>query len=648
MSDIFESNCACIAKHNNPLSDKLKSLGAIDKNINIDTNLADEYNLVIDGLPVHSLTGAVNEAKEIVRSIAHNDYGTLHVIYGIGLGYLADEFVQSLKGKVIVYEPDLQVLAFVLSAVDFSENFKTDRLFFVTNISELKKVLYELYRYKANATFSYLDYYKTHGQDFNEIAEFLKREIILIDHNYNFQVNNTRSFFFSTLKRLAEKYKLKRLSDYKDTLKDVPAIIVSAGPSLSKNIDVLKQYTNKAVVFSVGTALPTLYNNGITPDFANVIERINTSHHYRLPFSKDISFVCEQFSEPSYLDIEFKERFLTNSLENDDARWFLEKAEAPFVDFETKGTVAYHALYCAYYLGCNPIILLGQDLAYSDGSCYSKGSKFEDLACVFDSESQKYRIEAKDFEKFKNAYCASVDWSEDKKNKIVKSHLKHLNANLVTVKGQNNNLLATDSVYSLFIDYLQGFASKHKEDITLVNASIGGALIKGFETMPLDETMKKYVSQNFDKTSALEKFYCIKNSACFDIGKVKRNIAKDIDVIKKALKIAQPAAETANRLLTVYQTEEKHTIKSQKLLDELTEAYVKIVNEYMLKHRIIKMLTVKEYSDIAYLKREKSQSQDYSSLNELAHAYYSYFNSCVLNLNNTITILEQVIKELEN
>ena len=164
MSDIFESNCACIAKHNNTLSDKLKSLGAIDKNINIDTNLADEYNLVIDGLPVHSLTGAVNEAKEIVRSIAHNDYGTLHVIYGIGLGYLADEFVQSLKGKVIVYEPDLQTLAFVLSAVDFSENFKTDRLFFVSDISELRKILYELYRYKANATFSYLDYYKTHGK----------------------------------------------------------------------------------------------------------------------------------------------------------------------------------------------------------------------------------------------------------------------------------------------------------------------------------------------------------------------------------------------------------------------------------------------------------------------------------------------------
>ena len=143
----------------------------------------------------------------------------------------------AVAGMLIAYHgagaaflPDVPKYA-TQNAVDFSENFKTDRLFFVTNISELKKVLYELYRYKANATFSYLDYYKTHGRDFNEIAEFLKREIILIDHNYNFQVNNTRSFFFSTLKRLAEKYKLKRLSDYKDTfllerlIKNIPIVV---------------------------------------------------------------------------------------------------------------------------------------------------------------------------------------------------------------------------------------------------------------------------------------------------------------------------------------------------------------------------------------------------------------------------------------
>ena len=647
MSDILHINCSYIAKKNKTLADKLLSIKEIDKNIAIDTNLAGEYNLVIDGIPLHSITGAIEEAKNIASSVSHNDYGTLHIIYGLGLGYLADEFVQSLKGRIIVYEPDLQTLAFVLSAVDFSENFKTGRLFFATDALELKNLLYELFRFKSNATFSYLDYHKNHGHDFYEISELLKRELVLVEHNYTFQVNNTRDFFFSTLKRLGEKYRLKRLSDYKDALKDVPAVITSAGPSLSKNISILKEYQDKAAIFCVGTALSTLYKNGITPDFVNAIERINTSHHYNLPFARDISFICEQFSEPSYLDVDFKEKFITSSLENDDARWFLEKAEAPFIDFETKGTVAYHALYCAYYLGCNPIILLGQDLAYSDGACYSKGSKFEDLECVFDETEQKFKIVVKDFDKFKNAYCASVDWDDEKKNKAVKFRLKYLNDKLVTVKGQTGNLLPTDSVYSLFIDYLQGFSARYNDVRNLINSSIGGALIQGFDTMPLDEAINKYVSVDFNKSAAMDNFYNIKNLGHYDLNKVRKNIIKDIEVINTVLKIAEPACVSAEKLLSVYEKECPDISVAQKMLDKLAAVYAHIINDYLLKYRIIKMLTVKEYNEVAYLTREHPVFDDLAVIKELAQAYYGYFRSCVLNLRTALKELENVLKELE-
>lgn len=649
MTDTLQNNCKYISKKNKTLAEKLQSVQNFDKNLSIELNFAGEYNLTIDGIPVHSLTGAVEEAKDIALSTAHNDYGTLHVIYGIGLGYLADEFIQSLKGKVIVYEPDIQTLAFVLSAVDLSQSFDSERLFFASNFEELKQLLYKLYRFKSNVTFSYLDYYKGHGNDFDEFNRLLRQEIILIEHNYTFQVNNTRDFFYSTLKRLAQKYKLKQLTGYKNALKNVPAIIASAGPSLSKNIDFLKKYQNKAVIFSVGTALSTLYNNGITPDFLNVIEKINTSHHYNLPFSKDIAIICEQFSEPAYLDIPFKEKFITSSLENDDARWFLEKAELPFIDFETKGTVAYHALYCAYYLGCSPIILLGQDLAYSDGECYSKGSKFEDLSCIFDTETQSYKIIAKDFDKFKDAYCASVDWAEEKKVRSANARLRNLNQNLVTVKGQNNNLLPTDSVYSLFINYLQDFAQryKEKESLLLVNASTGGALIQGFDIMPFEDAIKQYVPENYNKTESMKNFYNIKKFSGFDTQKVKKNLLKDIDVMNTILKIATPAAKQAEKLVLICQNQE-NTSEAQNLLNKIVSVYVRIVNDYMLKYRIIKILTAKEYSDVAYLTRENPAADSAEVIKNLAAAYNAYFQSCIANLDKTIKILNDVIKELEN
>ena len=60
------------------------------------------------------------------------------------------------------------------------------------------------------------------------------------------------------------------------------------------------------MIFCVGTALRTLYNNNITPDFLNVIETENTSLHYDLPCSKDIAFIAEPFTQSAYLDIPFK------------------------------------------------------------------------------------------------------------------------------------------------------------------------------------------------------------------------------------------------------------------------------------------------------------------------------------------------------
>ncbi len=646
MTDILQKNCSFIAKNNDSLTKKLNNVVSVNKNITLDTNLVGEYNLFVDGIPLHSITGAQEEAKNIAASITHNDYGTIHIIYGLGLGYLADEFIHALKGKVVVYEPDLELLAFVLSAVDFSENLKTERLYIASDLNELQGILYKIYRYKANATFSYLDYYKTHSTGFDTFVEWLKNELVLISHNFNFQVKNMYSFFNSTLKRLDKKFQLKKLTDYKDSFKDFPAIIVSAGPSLNKNIEALKNVKDKAVIFCVGTALGTLYKNGITPDFLNVIERVNTSHHYNLPFAKDISFISEQFSEPSYLDIPFKDYFLTNSLENDDSKWFLEKAEQDFVPFETKGTVSYHALYSAYYLGCNPIILIGQDLAYSNGSCYSKGSKFEDLLCIFDPEENKYKIVAKDFDKFKDAYCASVNWDEDKKLEKIKLRLEKYNQNLVTVQGQNNNLLPTDSVYSLFINYMQDFAARHKDERKLFNASLGGALIKGFEILPLNEIFQT-IDVNVDKSALMSDFYAKKTDAGYDLLKVRKNLKKDFEVLKKVLVIAEPALEKVKKFKKTLETNPGFDSDKSKMLDSLSSIFSKIVNDYMLKNRIIKMLTAEEYSEIIYLKREYPKILDREVLNLFVEAYFKYFYDCTVKINRTLDSLSNTLEELE-
>lgn len=645
MTDILQKNLASIAEYNNELCLKISKFEGFTKAFDINTNLQGEYNLLIEGIPVHSLTGAQQEANDIVTNAKYNDFGTIHVVYGIGLGYLVDESVNNLKGKIIVYEPDIEALYFVLSAVDFSQNIKTKRLFFASNIDEFSNIYRKTFRYKTQTTVSCLDYYRTHSTGFPSFVRWLKREAQLVEHNYSFQVNNSFKFFNSTLQNLAAKYKLKSLADYKDMFKNKPAIIVSAGPSLNKNVQTIKKYKDNAFIFCVGTALRTLYNAGITPDFLNVIEKVNTSQHYNLPFTKDICFIGEQFTQTSYLDIPFKERFLTNSLENDDSRWFLEKAGKEFVNFETKGTVAYHAVYSAYYLGCNPIILVGQDLAYTDGQCYSSGSKFDGLKCVFNKELNKYQIEVDNYEEYRHSYCESENHSLDLQDLIVKKKLEDLNQNLVTVKGQNGDFLPTDAVYSLFIDYLQDFSKRYGSQRKLINASLGGADINGFEVKSLDDAMKPYSSAICDKTHLVES---IKNDKSFDTSVVLKSLKEDLKIVDTVINLIEPSLTIADKLEADIKDSNNTGSKIYDKLNKLANTYVKITNQYMLKYRVIKMIAVQNYNEVSYLSREYPEIINFSIAAKFARAYINYMRR-VLELSKiTSESLKKTILELEN
>ena len=647
MEDLLEKNLGFISKYNKTLCEKVLSLKTLTKNFEINTNLKGQYNLLIDNKPVHSITDVQTESQDILNSIEINENTTIHCIYGIGLGYHIDEYIQNGKGKIVVYEPDIEAMFFVFSTVDFSDNFKKDRLYFVSDLTELNTVLYSIYRYKSNVTFSFLDYYKLyHKQDIDEFQKKLQRMVDIVDHNFTFQVNNIYTFFKYTLTNVAQKYKNPLLTDYKDIYKNKPAIIVSAGPSLHKNIDVVKKYQNHALIFCLGTALRTLCNNGITPDFVNVIERNNTKVHYDVKQTKDIIFIAEPFTDSSYLNMDFKKCLLTASLETDDARWFLEMADKELVNFETKGTVAYHAIYSAYYLGCNPIILVGQDLAYSDGNCYCAGSKFDGLQCVFDENLKKYKVIFKDFEKFKDAYCLSLKGvcSDEQQNEIVNNRLEELNKNLCSVEGQNGNMLPTDSVYSLFIDYIQDFAKRHKDDRILINSSIGGAKLDGFNLLPLKEAIEKYAGNIIDKSSLVD-------SSSFEISVDYRKI---VDNFKRERELLKSVLPDLNKGLSLVQNLNKeldrariYSSKASSIASKIIEIYLHLTNDIMTKHRIYKMIALAQYSEISYLMRLDKNISSYNDAKEYFDAFFTYFRNVSLKVEKIISFIDTAINELE-
>ena len=637
--DTLTKNISYIKTNNPTLCDKLSKINTYTKIFDINTNLSGQYNLLIDNKPVHSITNTETEAQEIIENLSNNSNTSIHFIYGIGLGYLVDAFIQNTKGTIIVFEPDLETLHFVLSAVDFSANFETKRLYFVSDKEETDTAMLNLYKYKSKLTLSFLDYHKLYDKEnLADFQAFIQRKNEIYAHNYSFQMKNNFVFFQKTLSNLHKKYAYPILTEQKDIFKNVPALIVSAGPSLHKNIETIKKYKDNVLIFCVGTALKTLCQNGIIPDFVHVIERHNTFVHYDVPETKDIRLIAEPFAESSYFNANFKDIIYTSSLETDDARWFLEKAGKPLIPFETKGTVAYHAIYSAYYLGCSPIILIGQDLAYSDGNCYAKGSEFDGLECVFDTTTQKHKIVLNDYEKYKNAYFrAHQDIPEEQKTKIINNRLQELNKNLCTVKGQSGKMLPTDSVYALFIDYIEDFSRRYKKERKLINSSIGGALIKDFDTIPLENAIQEYAKNTLDKEKIIKS---IKQSTT-NPNTVCANVKSDYQILKNVIKKLQKGVEILE------DTNNQDAVVLKKL-QILTSAFQEITQQYMQKTRIIKIILFKEFIELDYIAREYNDIESIEIINMYLDAYNNYFRNGLKKSNIVSDILKTTLEAMNN
>ena len=645
--EILDKNLAFIKQANEALYSKITSLTEITKSYEICTNLSGQYNLLIDGKPVHSITDVDSETQDLITNLPERSVDTLHFIYGIGLGYLPDKFVEETKGLVIVYEQDIESLYFVLSAVDFSESFKTNRLFFISSSDELLTILGALFKYKSKATLSVLDYYNLyHKTNVDEFRILLRTRVDMQSHNITFLTRCNFEFFQKTVQNIHKKYEHFLITDYKDAFKDVPAIIASAGPSLSKNIELLKKYQNNALIFCGGTSLNTLYQNAVIPDFLNVIERNNTKVHYDLPITDKINFITEPFTDSSYFEKDFKRIFYTAGLETEDSRWFLENAGKDLVPFETKGTVAYHSLYTAYYLGCNPIILIGQDLAYSDGNCYTKGSVFDGLACVYNNNKQKYEVVFTDYEKYKNAFFNSApDTPEETKKMIINARLNDLNANLRSVQGQNGEKLPTDAVYELFLHYIQDFASIHKSERMLINSSIGGALINGFATMPLNDAIEKYAPKVLDKTGIID---AVEYKNTFDKNKILACLKHDYDFINGMVDNLNKAFDVVVKIKKCLQTTKLVTPQILELYKKLCMFYYDLQTNCIQKSRIGRIIVFKLYMELDYLIRTQEKSVTLTHLNEFVHVCDDCISNALKRIDYVKEYLSASISEMEN
>lgn len=163
----------------------------------------------------------------------------------------------------------------------------------------------------------------------------------------------------------------KPLEAYKDCLKNRPILLVSAGPSLNKQLDLLAANQDLFTVLAVDTVWPILNAKGIQPDFLVALDPVTPASWPVNGIDGHTQFLVDMGCSPDIVWSHNRNHLFTSC--NPIISSVVVDMGALADPLETGGSVATSAFCLARWLGGNPVVLIGQDLALTGGKDHADG-----------------------------------------------------------------------------------------------------------------------------------------------------------------------------------------------------------------------------------------------------------------------------------
>lgn len=394
---------------------------------------------------LHSRYNPKREAMLFVEKNYLKNNG-VYIIYGLGLGYHIIELYNKLKEEnedfeIYVYESNLEVFNFakhniIMEKEGIKVRFLSKVEFLVEDLKRIKEEKLKFIIHGPSL--------KVIPNELEELKRYLEENIVKMNSSEKIEKLLGKNF----------KENIKNYDEFVNELfgkyKNQPFFLVSAGPSLDKNINELKEIYDKKLgkILSVGRAVNALISKGIYPDYIIVTDPKDTIYERQLSHleinipviglstvDKNVfkKYACKRY-------IGFQKGF--ELAEN-------EANEKGLELINTGGSVATTGLDILIKMGADPIILVGQDFAFTNDRSHSKDSNFEGIG-----DTNLMRLE-------KDIYGNDIYTSK--------------------------NL----SVYRMWFE----IEIKKYKEITFIDGTEGGLRIEGTKIMTLKEVIK-LLSQN--------------------------------------------------------------------------------------------------------------------------------------------------------
>jgi len=250
-----------------------------------------------------------------------------------------------------------------------------------------------------------------------------------------------------------------------------PAFLVAAGPSLDRNVHLLSEARARGAVFAVSTAGPVMASRELRFDALLSIETIDQTAWLAPGAAWADVLAIDLAANPANVAVEAPRRTLFLPDHPAFTRLGPALGEPPLA---YGASVATAAAALAYRLGADPIVLVGQDLAYTGGLVYATGTGREAFRARVDGPTLTVEHDARFEEAFR-----SHGLSVPKKTK----------AAVEVPAWGGGGAVATTHDLVMSGRWFESFARHLGGRRRLVNATEGGMHLDGYEERPLAEVL---------------------------------------------------------------------------------------------------------------------------------------------------------------
>lgn len=429
-----------------------------------------------------------DEAQSLTRGVDVTASGAT-VCLGFALGYHVEAISRRYgkMGVVLAFEPDVALLRSVLEHVDHSAWLSQRNCVIVTEPDDSGEITASITG--AEGIFMVGTRMLEHPPSkarLGDKAERFGRSLAAAMRAVRTSVVTTLVHVDTTMRNLLgniESYaNAPGIDDLAGIAKGKPAIVVSAGPSLRRNIDLLSQpgVRDRVVIIAVQTVLKTLLAKGIRPHFVTALDHASISKRFYEGLTaadvEGVTLVVEPKASPAIFEawpgaIRCPTERIADSILTDNAE---ETTRAVFQrdrgELRPGATVAHLAYYLARHMGADPVILIGQDLGFTDGQYYAAGAAIHQ---VWSGELSQFRT------------LEMLEWERIARER---SMLHRLTDHL------GRPCYSDEQMTTYLVQFERDFGEDVNRGLKVIDATEGGIAKRHAKAMPLKQALQEFAA----------------------------------------------------------------------------------------------------------------------------------------------------------